>query len=56
MQNVYHKREELHKLDENIQCKKFFCAYLGILFARFYIFISSGRRKEGHIVCNCVRF
>ena len=47
MQNVCQKREALHILAENIQCKKIFCVYLGIAFAHFCIFISSGRRKEG---------
>jgi len=40
MQNVFQVRETLHTQNKNMQCKKFFYEYFGVLFIHFYIFIS----------------
>ena len=46
MQNDCHGREVLHISAKKYAPQKFFCEYFGMLCRLFFIFISSGRRKN----------
>ena len=55
MQNVCQKREELHKLDENIQRKNFFVHILvSYSFVFAYLSVAAGEKRGGScaIVCD----
>ena len=56
MQNIWQTGKSLHTQDKNMQRKKFFCEYFGVVFTRFYIFINISGTKGVKTPLGCVRF